>query len=170
MKIILLGAAVFLLQGCMTNFLVHQAEGAKRFDDVINMQPATVINERVYVGGEIIAIDPEQKQLEVIKRTINSSGYPVEGTNEINQRIMITFMPEVRFDFNGTVIGDRIAVLGLVKNLQTEKVADNTLTILSVKANDYRAWTSQFPNLYDDNWWEFSPGRYLYPKPIESNK
>ena len=165
MKKIMLLATVFVLQGCMTNFLVHQAEGATRFDEVANMPAKEAVGQRVYVGGEIAIIDTNKKQMEIIKRTINSSGYPVQGTNVPNERIIVTFTPEVRFDFDGTVIGDRVVVLGNVESLSKENIAGNDMTILKVKANDYRAWTSQFPNKYDDNWWEFSPGRYLYPRP-----
>lgn len=164
MKKLTLLAVILVLQGCMTNFLVHQAEGAARFDEVINMSTKEAIGQRVYVGGEIVIIDQDKKQLEIIKRTINSSGYPVQGTNVPNERIIVTFIPEVRFDFKGTAIGDRIAVIGDVESLHQENIAGNDMTILKVKANDYRAWTSQFPNQYDDNWWEFSPGRYLYPR------
>ncbi|GAA5103666.1 hypothetical protein GCM10023338_22520 [Wohlfahrtiimonas larvae] len=148
----------------MGNFLVHQAEGVARFDDVVSMPVKEAIGQRVYVGGEIVIIDVNQKQMELIKRTINSSGYPVQGTNILNERIVVTFTPEVRFDFDGTVIGDRVVVLGNVESLSKENIAGNDMIILKVKANDYRAWTSQFPNKYDNNRWEFSSGRYLYPR------
>lgn len=166
MKKYLIFALAFVLQGCASDFLVNKAHGAFQYEAIEQLPKEDVIGQQVYVGGQIATINRAQNQVELIKRKINASGYPEEGSNRFDDRIFVRLSPQLRFNYYNTLPGDRMAVLGRLVNIQKVNVAGNEMTVLEVDAEDYRTWNSR-PNRWDDDpygWNIFHRhGRYYRP-------
>lgn len=163
MKKFILLATLLFLQGCASNFLVNQAGDALHFEAIEQLPKAEIIEQRAYVGGQVATIDRSKRQIELVKRHINTSGYPEEGSNNLNQRIFVTFTPDVRINFYDIAVGDRMAVLGNIIDLQNTKIAGNDMTILQVKVSgdNYRTW-SNYNNRWDDDPYYWGPYNSRY--------
>lgn len=156
MKKLLILATFLILQGCATTFLVNQADGALRYEAIAQLPKEEVINQRAYVGGQIITVDPVKRQVELITRHINNSGYPQEGSNSPNQRIFVNFAPDAYVNLYDLRTGDRMTVIGQIMDVQDANIAGNQLTIVQVQVHgdNYRTWSSYETNRRD---WDDSP-------------
>ncbi len=169
MKKLILLATFLFIQGCASNFLVNQAGDALHYDAIVQLPKKEVIDQRAYVGGQVVTIDQSKRQIELVKRHINASGYPEEGSNNLDQRIFITFTPDVRINFYDISAGDRVAVIGKIIDLQKADIAGNNMIILQVEVSgdNYRTWSSYNNNRWDDDPFYWSPynSRYLRYRP-----
>lgn len=168
MKKLILLATLLMLQGCASNFLVNQAGDALHYEAIVQLPKADIMNQQAYVGGQVVTIDRGKRQIELVKRHINASGYPEEGSNNLDQRIFVTFTPDVRINFYDITAGDRMAVLGKIIDLQEANIAGNDLTILQVEVSgdNYRTW-SNYNNRWDDDPFYWGPynRRYYHYRP-----
>lgn len=163
MKKLIVLATLLFLQGCASNFLVNQAGDALHYEAIVQLPKKEVMDRRAYVGGQIATIDRSKRQIELVKRHINSSGYPEEGSNNLEQRIFVTFTPDVRINFYDLSAGDRMAVIGKIIDLQKADIAGNDMTILQVEVSgdNYRTWSNNYSHRWDDEPFYWSPyGRY----------
>lgn len=153
MKKIILLATLLFLQGCASNFLVNQAGDALHYEAIVQLPKEDVLHKRAYVGGQVITIDRSKRQIELIKRHINASGYPEEGSNSLDQRIFVTFAPNVPINLLEIINGDRMAVIGDIVDIQTAEIAGNDMTILQVEVHGdhYRVWSSYDYSRWDDD-------------------
>lgn len=158
MKKLLILITFLFLQGCASNFLVNQAQDALHYEAIIQLPQDETIDKRAYVGGQVATIDRSKRQIELVKRHINSSGYPEEGSNNFDQRIFVTFSPNTRISFFDISSGDRMAVLGKIISFQTTNIASNDMDILhiEVSGDDYRLWSS-YDHRWDDDPFPWSP-------------
>lgn len=170
MKKIILLIAIITLQGCASNhYLVNNAAAANayQYEAIAQLPKKDMIGQEAYVGGQIVAINQNKRQVEFMQRRINQSGYPEEGTNNPNARIFVTFSPEAAVNLNSMIVGDRIAVLGDIIDIKTNKVAGNEMTVLHIRGTDYRTWTSRNTyNYWDDDYYHGfnSIGYDRYPR------
>ncbi|OYQ87726.1 hypothetical protein B9T21_05570 [Wohlfahrtiimonas chitiniclastica] len=161
-------ATLLLLQGCASNFLVNQANAsnALRYEAIADLPKKEVIGQMAYLGGQIVTIDRAKRQIELVARHINASGYPEAGTNQQNARIFVNIPMSVQINFYDLTIGDRLAALGPVKEAQSLDIAGNPMTIVEMTADDYRTWTNQRFEPWDDDPWLWGPRfgpRYYRP-------
>lgn len=162
MKKLMLLATLLFIQGCASDFLVNQAGDALHYEAITQLPKTELTDKRAYVGGQVATIDRSKRQIELVKRHINASGYPEEGSNNLSQRIFVTFTPDVRINFYDIAAGDRMAVLGKIIELQQANIAGNDMTILQVEVSgdNYRTW-SNYNNRWDDDPYYWNPyGRY----------
>ncbi|GAA5101222.1 Slp family lipoprotein [Wohlfahrtiimonas larvae] len=163
MKKLIIFATFLFLQGCASNFLVNQAGDALHYEAIVQLSQKEVIDQRAYVGGQVATIDRSKRQIELVKRHINSSGYPEEGSNNLSQRIFITFTPDTRINFFDISVGDRMAVIGKIIDLQKAEIAGNDMTILQVQVSgdNYRTW-SNYNSRWDDDRFYWGPYNSRY--------
>lgn len=166
MKKLFLLATLLLIQGCASNFLVNQAGDALHYEAIVQLPKNEIMDKRAYVGGQIATIDRSKRQVELVKRHINNSGYPEEGSNNLDQRIFVTFTPDVRINFFDLSAGDRMAVIGKIIDLQKVDIASNDMTILQVEVSgdNYRTWSNNYSHRWDDDYYGWDifhrPSRY----------
>ncbi len=157
-KSIFLIFALFV-SGCASNFLVNQARDALHYEAIVQLPREEIIDRQAYVGGQITSIDRSKRQIELVKRHINSSGYPEEGSNNFDQRIFVTFAPNAKISFFDIASGDRMAVLGKIISFQNTNIAGNDMDILHVEVagDNFRYWSSYDHNRWDDDPFPWSP-------------
>lgn len=168
MKKYLVIATLIFLQGCASNFLVNQAGDALHYEAIVQLPKQDIMDRRAYVGGQVATIDRSKRQIELVKRHINSSGYPEEGSNNFDQRIYITFTPDVRINFFDITAGDRMAVIGKIIGFQELDIAGNPTSILQVEVSgdNYRTWSNNYSHRWDDDYYGWDifhrPSRYRH--------
>lgn len=161
-RLFIILSMLFLISGCAAEFLVNKGRNALRYEDVINLPEKEAQGKIVYVGGQISAFDRTKRQIELVKRTLNAQGYPEQGTNIFNERILVTFIGKDSPDFYYIRPGDRLAVLGKVIDVKTVTIGNEQIKMLSVAAEDYRIWQQRdhlnFRHRWDNDlyhypWW-----------------